>query len=283
MLKFRILSGTLFLAAVAGLYVWAPTWAVGGFILLLVALSVLETVGLLRHAGFSPLRWTSLVVSMLWVGAAWTAASSTSALAHLNWIMPGVAAWAVFLGCLFRSDQSLTYAKLAGSFLTVAYVPALMQFLVLLLFVGHGGAKDGRELLLYGILVIKFTDIGAFFTGSAIGRHKLIPRISPAKTWEGVVGGVLVAMGVSVLLVEVFGGRISGIPFGTRDALFLGVLLGISGVLGDLVESMLKRAASVKDSGSWIKGMGGLLDVLDSLMFAAPVLYLYVQWVARRV
>jgi CDP-diglyceride synthetase len=281
MLKFRIISGTLFLSAVAALYLWAPTWAAGLFIFWLCVLAVFETVDLLDQAGYPALKWTSLCLSLLWLAAAWFAASSSTSLAHLNWIMPGISAWMIFLGCLFRSDQTLTLPKLTGSFFTVAYIPGLMQFLVMLLFLKRG-ELDGRELLLYGILVIKCTDIGAFFIGSAIGKHKLIPRISPAKSWEGVLGGVGVAMGVSCLLVALFGFSISGIPFTLRDGLILGFLLGVSGVLGDLVESMLKRAAAVKDSGRWIKGMGGILDVLDSLLFAAPVLYLYVEWLLKR-
>ena len=137
-------------------------------------------------------------------------------------------------------------------------------------------------LLVYAILVIKFTDIGAFFTGSAIGKHKLIPRISPAKTWEGVIGGIVVCSIVSVVFLWLMDFRISGISFSLLDAFLLAVVLGVAGILGDLVESMLKRAADIKDSGSWVKGMGGVLDVLDSLMFAVPAMYVYVQWVMLR-
>lgn len=283
MLKYRLISGFSFMGLVAAMAVWAPTWVIGLFILALCSLAILETVSLLSGAGFPALKWTSLGVGLLWMVSAWFAASQTGALHFLNWVMPGLSAWAIFLGCLFRSDQTKTLPKLTGSFCTVAYVPGLMQFLLLLLFLGKGSVhQDGRMLLFYGILVIKFTDIGAYFTGCAIGKHKLIPKISPAKTWEGVMGGVTVSVLVSLITLWGFGFTVSGVEFALVDGVILGVLLSVSGILGDLVESMLKRAADIKDSGHWIKGMGGLLDVLDSLLFAFPVLYLYVLWMNHR-
>lgn len=289
MLKYRIISGVSFLALVAAMAVWAPTSVIGAFILVLAAMATLETVNLMTHAGYPALKWTSLGVGLLWMASAWAMAGSAEDGTHaaglfsLKWLMPGISVWAVLLGCLFRSDQSKSLAKIAGSFVTIAYVPGLMQFLLLLLFVGTGAThEDGRMLLVYGILVIKFTDIGAYFTGRACGKHKLIPKISPAKTWEGVLGGIAVAVLMSLGFLAVSGFVISGVSFGLGDAILLGILLSVGGILGDLVESMLKRSAEMKDSGTWIRGMGGLLDVLDSLLFAFPVLYLYVAWVQTR-
>ncbi len=277
MLKFRVISGALFLSLVAAMAIWAPTWVAALFILALGALATEETQGLLRHAGYPSLRWTTLVLGQIWMLAAWFSKAEYAWFPEpLYPLVPVILAWAVFLGCLFRSDQTNTLRKLTGSFLGLAYVPALMQFLLLLLFSGRGGV-DGRMLLVYGILVIKCTDIAAYFSGRAFGKHKLIPRISPAKTWEGVIGGILGAILVSYVFQSISGFRISGIPFGRIDAVAIGLLLGVAGILGDLVESMLKRAADIKDSGTWIRGMGGLLDVLDSLIFAFPVLYLYIQ------
>ncbi len=278
MLKYRVLTGGLFLGLVAALYVWAPTWGLGMVILVLTTLAVLEIIPLVTKAGFPALKWTSLVVSLLWMLGVWGEFSIDNGSRELRWMMPAISAWVVFLGCLFRSDQSNSLEKLAGSFFAIAYVAGLMQFLLLILFLGGNGHGDGRSLLLYGILVVKSTDMGAYFIGSAFGRHKLIPEISPAKSWEGVVGGVAVAMAVSSLLLWLFGYSISGTAFTWRDGLILGAGLAVFGVLGDLVESMLKRSAQVKDSGGWLKGMGGMLDVLDSLIFALPLLYLYVAW-----
>lgn len=120
--------------------------------------------------------------------------------------------------------------------------------------------------------------MGAYFVGTTIGKHKMIPTISPAKTWEGVIGGVVMATVVSSLLMFLYDYEMSGIAFSWVDGLVLGLGLALLGVIGDLVESMLKRSAGVKDSGSWLKGMGGILDVLDSLIFAMPLLYIYIYW-----
>ncbi|MGA0333186.1 MAG: phosphatidate cytidylyltransferase [Kiritimatiellia bacterium] len=282
MLKYRVLTGGSFLALVAALYVWAPVWAVGIFLLILSLLAVLEMVDLVKAAGFPALKWTCLGLTLLWMLSTYAAETGSGPLAALRHFMPALSLWMVCLGCLFRSDQRQSLDKLTGSFLTLAYIAGLIPYILLIMLLGQGG-EDGRSLLLYGILVIKFTDMGAYFVGSAIGKHKMIPIISPAKTWEGVVGGVLVAMGVSSLFMWIYGYELSGYRFSVLDGLLLGFGLAVLGVLGDLVESMLKRSAGIKDSGNWLRGMGGILDVLDSLLFALPLLYLYVHlgWMGR--
>jgi phosphatidate cytidylyltransferase len=276
MLKYRILTGGSFLIGVALLYAFAPTWALALVVLILTGLGVLETVHLVTAAGFPALKWTSLVLSILWLLTVWFASFGHPEWERLRTFLPALAAWAIFMGCLFRRDQKQSLAKLAGTFLTVAYLPVLMQFLLELLRMGSA-TEDGRSLLLYGILVVKSTDMGAYFIGSAIGKRKLIPMISPAKTVEGVVGGVLVAIGVSSLLLFLYGYELSTLSLTVLDGILLGLLLAVFGVIGDLVESMLKRAGGIKDSGAWLKGLGGILDVLDSLIFALPLLYLYLQ------
>lgn len=277
MLKYRVITGGVLLVLVASLYIWAPTGGVAAVLLGLTGLAVMEMVHLVTVAGYPALRWTSLGVSLLWMLGAWSVGAGTGSGVKLFLLLPVLTVWLVFLGCLFRRDQTRSLAKLTGSFITVAYIAGLMQFLFLILYLGLGD-HDGRSLLLYGILVIKSTDTGAYFVGSAIGKHKMIPAISPAKTWEGVMGGVGVAMAVSSLLMFLYGYHMSGYGFSVRDGLLLGFGLAVFGVVGDLVESMLKRAAGLKDSGTWIKGMGGILDVLDSLIFALPLLYIYVSW-----
>ena len=276
MLKYRVLTGGCFLALVAALYIWAPTWLVGIVLLGLTTLAALEMVNLVTVAGYPALKWTSLAVCLLWMTGVWSIGAGVGPGEKLFLMIPVLSFWLVCLGCLFRSDQSKSLAKMTGSFISIAYIAGLMQCLMLILYLGMG--SDGRSLLLYGILVIKSTDIGAYFVGSSIGKHKMIPAISPAKTWEGVIGGVGVAMLVSSLLLYLYGYHLSGYPFTWLDGLLLGFGLAVVGVVGDLVESMLKRAAGLKDSGTWLKGMGGLLDVLDSLIFALPLLYVYVSW-----
>jgi phosphatidate cytidylyltransferase len=140
---------------------------------------------------------------------------------------------------------------------------------------------NGRYWVMYLVVVTKFTDIGAYLTGTTLGRHKMIPRISPKKTWEGTVGGIAFAVGGSFLSMHVLRDKL--VPEGLRveHAVALGLLLGAAAVVGDLAESLIKREADVKDSSTWLPGQGGALDLIDSLLFTAPLLYVYMRLVLR--
>jgi phosphatidate cytidylyltransferase len=167
------------------------------------------------------------------------------------------------------------WEAMAGTLIGILYAGFLFNFLTKLL--TTFGDSEGRFLLLYLVVVVKATDIGAFFVGCEYGRNKLWPRISPAKTWEGCAGGLLAGLVASTFFF-ILGQAWSGaINFQLYHALILAPLLSATGILGDLVESQFKRAAGVKDSGTYIKGMGGFLDVLDSLLFTAPVLYIFTR------
>jgi phosphatidate cytidylyltransferase len=139
---------------------------------------------------------------------------------------------------------------------------------------------DGNFFIFYFIVVTKFSDIGAYVTGTLIGRHKMIPRISPGKTWEGFAGAIVVSTALSVLFVHLAGPRLYGMNL--RHAIILGVVLSAAAVVGDLIESIFKREAGVKDSGQWFPGIGGVLDLMDSLLFNAPLMYLYLRHVLTR-
>lgn len=134
----------------------------------------------------------------------------------------------------------------------------------------------GLEWVLVPLLGTFATDTGAFLTGRMLGRRALAPRISPSKTWEGSIGGVI--FGVVTISVLAYWLEM---PVSTLECAVLGVLVGISAQVGDLVESMIKRASSVKDSGWLIPGHGGILDRLDSVVFVVPVVYHFSIWIAR--
>jgi len=157
------------------------------------------------------------------------------------------------------------------------YVPWLLNFMQKVFFFP---AVDGRLYVLYFILVTKSSDTGAYLVGSWIGRHKLVPRLSPAKSWEGLAGALVLATIASVVFAQVAGPRLFGMTLG--HALVLGLVLGLAAVAGDLIESLFKRQAGVKDSGRLFPGIGGLLDLLDSLMFNAPLMYVYLRHVLTR-
>lgn len=158
--------------------------------------------------------------------------------------------------------------RMAGSVLSTLYLGGLAWFLVALRVKDSPRFHGSTMVILMILLVVKFTDIGAFFGGKALGKHKLIPWLSPGKTWEGLFFGLITAGVIGALCA----GRISSLIW-WKGFLF-GVVIGGIGQLGDLLESLMKRDAEVKDSGSLIPGFGGVLDVIDSPLLAAPVAYL---------
>ena len=167
---------------------------------------------------------------------------------------------------------------ISTTLLGLMYVPWLLNFVQKINFFGRG--VDGHFYVLYFIVVTKLSDCGAYVVGSLIGRHKMIPRISPGKTWEGFGGAVLVSTGASVLFAWLADDRLLGMN--AMHAVILGVILSISAVVGDLIESLFKREAGLKDSGTLFPGIGGILDLLDSLLFNAPIMYLYLRHILTK-
>ena len=139
------------------------------------------------------------------------------------------------------------------------------------------GLADGRNWVYLAMLTIFANDTGAFFIGRARGRHKLAPAISPAKTWEGALGGVISAI-LGAIVITVILNLISPFTFRYWQIILLGFLISLFAQLGDLVESLLKRNMGVKESGTLLPGHGGILDRFDSIIFVGPVVYYYVIW-----
>ncbi len=186
------------------------------------------------------------------------------------------------LGALIRlvivdEDHRTPIITAALTLFGLLYVPFLFNFVALLAFM-PGHTVENRYLLVYLLAVTKFSDVGAYVIGSLFGRHKLIPRISPGKTWEGFAGAMGTSLGISVVMTHILGPRMPQIS--TADSVILGLLLPLVSVVGDLAESVVKRDASIKDSGKTIPGIGGALDLIDSILFTAPVLYFYLQFTA---
>jgi phosphatidate cytidylyltransferase len=165
-------------------------------------------------------------------------------------------------------------AAIATTLFGLMYVPWLLNFIQKINFFP---GVDGHYYLLYFLLITKTSDTGAYAVGSLFGRHKLVPRISPAKTCEGFAGALVFSVLASLLLVHCLGHKMAGMN--RLHAVLLGLLLGLGAVVGDLIESLFKREAGVKDSGRFFPGIGGILDLLDSLLFNAPIMYLYLRHV----
>ena len=175
----------------------------------------------------------------------------------------------------FPRDHTAGLGTIAVTLFGLMYVPWLLNFIQKIHFF-PGISGNGKFYVLYFIVVTKFSDTGAYAVGSLIGRHKMIPRISPGKTWEGFGGALAISTGASLALAHYLGHRLPGLT--PWHAVVLGVVLGTAAVMGDLIESRFKREAAVKDSGRLFPGIGGILDLLDSLLFNAPIMYLYLRY-----
>jgi len=179
-----------------------------------------------------------------------------------------------------KSNAAVGLTAIATTLFGLMYVPWLLNFIQKINFFpfAPGSPADaGKFFLLYFILITKFSDMGAYAVGSLIGRHKMIPRISPGKTWEGFGGAIVVSTLASVVFVHLLNARMPRMNW--VHAVILGVLLSLGAVVGDLIESLFKREAGIKDSGRFFPGIGGILDLLDSLLFNAPIMYLYLRHV----
>src|SRR2546427_3871720 len=177
----------------------------------------------------------------------------------------------------FTPSNTACILAISTTLFGLMYVPWLLNFIQKINFFP---GVEGHFYLLYFVVITKFSDTGAYSVGSLIGRHKMIPRISPGKTWEGFGGAILVSTLASFLFVHFLGHKMAGMNW--QHAVILGIILSVSAVVGDLIESLFKREAGIKDSGKLFPGIGGILDFLDSLLFNAPIMYLYLRHVLTR-
>ncbi|MCM8781833.1 MAG: phosphatidate cytidylyltransferase [Candidatus Omnitrophica bacterium] len=172
----------------------------------------------------------------------------------------------VFVLQFTRRDNSQALSAIAITLLGILYISWFFTFMIRIKYL-----PQGAYLVSFLLLVTKCGDIGAYFIGSLIGRHNLIPRISPKKTVEGTVGGFITSIAVAFLSQRL----LPKPSFG--DLIMLGSLLGVLSQIGDLSESLIKRDCNVKDSASYLPGLGGILDIIDSLLFTTPIFYFYVR------
>lgn len=175
---------------------------------------------------------------------------------------------------LYTKSSQCGLAAIATTLFGLMYVAWLLNFIQK---INYFPKVEGPYYVLYFILITKLSDTGAYLVGSLVGKHKMIPRISPGKTWEGFAGALVISALASLVFAHLARAHLSGMT--PWHALILGLVLGATAVVGDLIESLFKREAGVKDSGRYFPGIGGILDLVDSLLFNAPLMYLYLRHV----
>jgi len=283
-LRRLITSVILWTVIIAALFSSSPLVSDGVFLLIIVFLALAglaEFYGLAERRGLACFKWCGLLGGALLmvgtflelIGKIGTQGSP----ARVNDFETGFIILFVLGLCLRQlvsKSSAAGITAIAATLLGLMYVPWLLNFIQKINFFPN---VEGKYFLLYFILVTKFSDMGAYSVGSLIGRHKMVPRISPGKTWEGFAGAIFVSTAASLVFVHFFGGRMAGMNY--LHATILGIILSVTAVIGDLIESLFKREAGVKDSGHLFPGIGGILDLLDSLLFNAPIMYLYLRHV----
>lgn len=287
MLRWRLLLGTLFIAAIVALLWFDHRQPTPGLVLLPLALtlSVLatrEVLWLLSARDLRPLPGVlyagnlAIVASnaaAMWWPSGWPA----EPLGRLGWPLAafGLAGLAVFLGEMRRYERpGRVMEQLATAIFGLFYVGVLLSFVAQMRLLGSGSL--GVPAIASLVIVVKMCDTGAYTVGRLFGRHKMAPVLSPGKTLEGAAGGLAFACLGSWLAFRylVPGGPSTTGLVGSWGWLIYGILVGLAGMFGDLAESLIKRDVGRKDSSDWLPGFGGVLDVLDSILFAAPVAYL---------
>ncbi|MGF1677901.1 MAG: phosphatidate cytidylyltransferase [Candidatus Methylacidiphilales bacterium] len=206
---------------------------------------------------------------------------------YFKWVKPGVFGTLenveaftfllIILGVMgrmvFERERETPVATIALTVFGFFYIPYLFSYVSKIIFISMDGTMSGVILAAYLIAVTKCTDIGAYLVGVRVGRHQMSPDISPKKTWEGFAAGMLSGLMCSFLMVWLLPGSLGVLSW--IHALVLGLMIPLVSVLGDLAESVVKRDANIKDSGGFIPGIGGSLDLIDSLLYTAPLFYFY--------
>jgi phosphatidate cytidylyltransferase len=212
---------------------------------------------------------------LIYLGLLWSLALVLSPHYRNPDVLPIVitAAMLISLICLLlRPSREKTFRDWAWTIVGALYVGWMLSY-----WLNLRGLADGRNWVYLAMLTTFANDTGAFFIGRARGKHKLAPAISPAKTWEGAIGGSISAILAAIVIALVLN-LISPFAFKYWQIILLGFLVSLFAQLGDLVESLLKRNMEVKESGNLLPGHGGILDRFDSLIFVGAVVYYYVLW-----
>lgn len=293
MLGKRVISGVSLIAVLALITLWDSQAArlifvFGGCLCLQLALrEYFQMTARLGHPGFPKL--TSLAAVAMVGAAALIGEAFGTRDPHSLWfwqVQADALVFALFIVGAFvlafrRSDLRAGTIDVLVSISGFLYLGWTLSFLARVYFMPTpGAAHAGRFFFIFFILSTKCGDIGGYTVGKLSKRlagdnYRLVPRLSPKKSWEGLAGSIAFGAGGACLLVWLLGERLSlgSATLGMPLAAGWGVVAALLGLMGDLAESVLKRASGIKDSGDTLPGMGGLLDVLDSLVFTAPIFY----------
>ena len=291
----RIATAVVLIPIVLFLVLKAPLYVLALVVGAVALLAVAEFLKLITHYGVQPIGWPTYAYVALFFVFIIVASTNRTLLVESTTVVYGIALATALAPFLFltiamrRTDLAAGYPAAAASMFAFAYVAIPMALLVEI-----RQQAAGAIWVIYTLLAVWAGDIFAYFVGKAVGRHRMSPEISPKKTWEGAVASILASVLIGTLWFEHAPGISAALLrmglIGRRDGLFgleqpqlwpiivLSAIVNIAAQLGDLVESLIKRGAGVKDSGSILPGHGGMLDRIDAMLFAVPVVWAYRAW-----
>jgi phosphatidate cytidylyltransferase len=256
----RWLTAAVALPVLAFIIGLGPGWLLLGLVVLVTAGGMLELFGLLLPETESWVRIAALAAGLLL-----PLATYWKGLLGLSTATVAVIFVALTIHLLLYGKQKALLQSLGAMVFAQLYIPFLLSHVLLLLQV-----PSGRRWIFFLFFVIFAGDTGAYYAGHRWGRHKLWPAVSPGKTLEGAIAGLLSSLAIALLVGKLL---LSLGKFGITFLLSLALVIALAGQMGDLMESMIKRVSQVKDASSILPGHGGLLDRLDSLIFAFPLTY----------
>jgi phosphatidate cytidylyltransferase len=277
--KSRLIS-TVFLIAILGAAFWfSQDWLYSVLYAVITLGALIEYFRLFPIRGFRRFRWQTYGVSVAYMVFLFAPLWGFEAewLTEIDGLAVALLVTLVVLERLRSPIEGFrTLDEIAATIFGFIYCVLLFSFVpkvFMLPLVSENGDPSAPFYIIYLIAVTKLTDMGAYLVGSLIGRDKMVPHVSPAKTWQGFGGAIFFAVAGSFTMYFVMGEMIPIIT--PLHAAALAVLLALVAVLGDLAESILKRSLEAKDSGQFMPGIGGFLDLIDSLIFTAPLFYIY--------
>jgi phosphatidate cytidylyltransferase len=263
----RSLTGIAFVAVLGGGIVFHPATL---FLLfaVIIGLGLWEFYRLIHATELKPNKIAGLVAGLAFFAVTCLYASGVITTTGFWFVVPFV--YAIVIAELYRK-QLMPFQNIALSLLGVLYVAIPLSLLVLLGFPQLTIPAYQPTMILGYFFLLWSSDTGAYLTGISIGRHPMFARVSPKKSWEGFAGGMVLTLLVAYFISKYF------TTISTIDWLVIALIICIFGVLGDLIESLLKRSLQIKDSGNILPGHGGILDRFDSVLFSVPMVFLYLQ------
>jgi phosphatidate cytidylyltransferase len=291
----RIATAVILIPIVLLLVLKAPIYILTLVAAAVALLAAAEFLKLITHYAVQPMTAATYIFTALFFVFVVLASSNRTPLVETTAMLYGIAVAAALTPFVFlslamrRSDLRAGYPAAAASTFAFAYIAIPMALLVAI-----RQQPAGAIWTIFTLLAVWAGDIFAYFVGKSLGRHKMSPEISPKKTWEGAVASIVASMIIGTLWIQHAPGISSAFLriglIDRRDGMFgleqpqlwpiilLSALVNIAAQLGDLLESLIKRGAGVKDSGTILPGHGGMLDRIDAMLFAVPIVWAYGAW-----